>query len=252
MSVRWAGGGRWLVSIDERGATRVFDADDGAEVGAVKGSGAGIDIAISPDGNLMARADRDAKMFLYALPGARPQLELEGGVIMLTFRVAFSPDGGRLLAASIDGRVRVWDVATGKLLATMETGAMVPAAAWSPDGRWVATGGLDRRVRLWDAAGGRELTSEPTRDDVYWVTVSPDGGQVAAATLGAEALRWKVPGWQGDLAELQRVVACRVPWRLETGVLVAVDPGCARLAAVRACRPERGRARRAPAPRSCR
>jgi WD40 repeat protein len=231
MSVRWAGGagsGAWLVSIDEKGETRVFDAESGAQLGSVAGTGAGIDIAISPDGTLMARADRDARMFLYSLPGAEPKVELEGGIVLQIFRIAFSADGRRLLAAGIDGHARTWDVPSGKLQVTLETGAMLTAAAWSPDGRWIATGGLDRRVRLWDSAAGRELVSEPTSDDIYWLSVSPQGSQIAAATLSPEALLWTVPSWHGDLAELSRVVACRVPWRLEQGVLVADDPKCGR------------------------
>jgi WD40 repeat protein len=228
MSAQWAGGGAWVASIDEQGATRVFDAEDGREIGSVAGNGRGVDIAVSPDGRTLARAEEDAKMFLYRLPGAEAAVELEGQGMLVTFHVAFSRDGGRLLAAGIDGRVRIWDAATGRLRATLETGAMLPAAAWSPDGRWVVTGGLDRRVRLWDALGGRELASEPATDDIYVVAPSPDGKRVAVATLGPEAMVWTLPAWQGDVADLAREVACRVPWRLEHGVLVAVVPGCAR------------------------
>jgi hypothetical protein len=60
--------------------------------------------------------------------------------------------------------------------------------------------------------------------DVYWLAVSPDGNQIAAASLGPDALLWNVQSWAGDLAQLDRTIACRVPWRLQNGGLVAADP----------------------------
>ncbi|CNE73511.1 WD40 repeat-containing protein [Mycobacterium tuberculosis] len=71
-------------------------------------------------------------------------------------RIAFTPDGHRLLTGASDGKVQVWDVASGecvRVLAGHRTG--VSGLAVSHDGRLAASGDEDGVVRVWDLAKGR-------------------------------------------------------------------------------------------------
>jgi WD40 repeat protein len=68
--------------------------------------------------------------------------------------IAVTPDG-RIVTASDDASVRVWDTETGRQLRLLEGHRdRVWALAVSPDGSLVASGSLDGDVRLWDLASG--------------------------------------------------------------------------------------------------
>ena len=69
--------------------------------------------------------------------------------------MALSADGRLALTSSWDRTALLWDVHTGKQLATCggHTGS-VRTAALSGDGRYVLTGPADGQAHLWDACTG--------------------------------------------------------------------------------------------------
>lgn len=103
----------------------------------------------------------------------------------------FSPDGARLVTASEDETVRMWDVGTGRELRALRGhGSVVSGVCFSPDGTRVASAGWDQTVRVCDAANGREqlvLRGLPWAS--FGVTWSPDGRRIAAAG-GGTARTW--------------------------------------------------------------
>src|SRR4029450_9480266 len=65
----------------------------------------------------------------------------------------WSPEGTRLASGGDDTTVRVWDVATGEIVAHLGGHTdLVRAVAWSPDGTRLASSGDDTTVRVWDLA----------------------------------------------------------------------------------------------------
>jgi WD40 repeat protein len=70
--------------------------------------------------------------------------------------VAFSPDG-RTLAVAVGRGVRLWDVDTGHVTASLEGHeGRIKCLAYSHDGTLLATGGYDQTIRLWRAARASE------------------------------------------------------------------------------------------------
>jgi WD40 repeat protein len=66
--------------------------------------------------------------------------------------VAFTPDGGTLATASLDGTVKLWDVKARKELLTLTAtgqGREARCVAFSPDGKKLAAG-MGMTVKLWD------------------------------------------------------------------------------------------------------
>ena len=114
----------------------------------------------------------------------------------VVWSLAFSPDGKTLATASVLGSVFLWDVKTGKRMATPQRFNRMgreedinPAysVAFSPDGSILAVGTL-RGIKLWDVKNGQWLVSISNPPSSVWsIAFSPDGKTLASA------------GWKGVL-----------------------------------------------------
>jgi WD40 repeat protein len=117
----------------------------------------------------------DHKLHLWDGP-TRRVVELKGhrGAI---WGIALSADGSRVVTASEDSTLRVWD---GKALKSQRvlTGHEGPVycVALSPDGAYALSGGSDKTVRLWNATTGAELKRfEGHTAAVNAVALTPNG-----------------------------------------------------------------------------
>ena len=113
---------------------------------------------------------------------------------------AFSPDGTRILTASIDNTARLWDAASGKLIASFDLGpawsdtafleADRPALQFSPNSTRVLAASADHTAKLWDAAIGKLLASFPHQDEVFQAEFSREGARILTASRDKTAKLW--------------------------------------------------------------
>jgi WD40 repeat protein len=105
--------------------------------------------------------------------------------------VALSGVGQLVASSSFDGTVRLWDVESGHLRASLEghTG-VVRGVALSRDGRLVASGGDDGTAKLWEGRSGaflRTLRADRRyeRLDIAGLTGINEAQRAALLSLGA-------------------------------------------------------------------
>ncbi|WP_437581085.1 TIR domain-containing protein [Sorangium sp. So ce887] len=97
---------------------------------------------------------------------------------------AISPDGQRIVSASDDRTLKVWDLATGQLLSTLEGHSdSVNACAISPDGQRIVSASDDRTLKVWDLATGQLLSTLKGHFSlVNACAISPDGQRIVSAS----------------------------------------------------------------------
>lgn len=109
--------------------------------------------------------------------------------------LAFSPDGA-WLAASVGGKVVLWDVKSAERKTVLDPGSgkQTGTVAFSPDGTRVAAGGSACLV-VWDVATGKVVADVPGLfESVNAVCFSADGKTVLGAGRAGSVRLWSAEG----------------------------------------------------------
>ena len=112
------------------------------------------------------------------------------------------PDGRRVVSGSTDKTLKVWDVATGECVATLEghSNSIYCVAIFS-DGRRIISGSGDGNLKLWGVAPVSVDLSKPAKlrgklnghsGNVYCVAISPDGRRNVSGSHDKTLKVWDV------------------------------------------------------------
>jgi WD40 repeat protein len=193
--------GRLLLSVGEEGTLRWWDTATGQLVRAWRDEVRSV--AFSPDGSKLLSGHGGGTLKLWDTTAGRLLRTFEGHSRAVG-TVAVSSDGTRLLSGE-NKAVRLWEVATGRVIHSLEGNVPV---AFSADGRHLVAGSRadatdsggnsanDQLIKLWDAKTGRFLRalvhSDKRGEVVMSVAFSPDGTRLLSGGNTSHLKLWDV------------------------------------------------------------
>lgn len=108
--------------------------------------------------------------------------------------VSYSPDGTRILSASIDRTIKEWSISTGKCLRTLEGHTdVVKSIHYHPDGEKAISGSVDGTIREWELGQNLEINRWEAHDgSVTCVRYTSDGKYFFSSGLNKTVKHWSV------------------------------------------------------------
>ncbi|KAH7904549.1 quinon protein alcohol dehydrogenase-like superfamily [Hygrophoropsis aurantiaca] len=216
---RLVSGGDGVVLWDLEGRTVMWKKEE-SEVD-------GFRVAYSPDGRLIAASHYKGIVLLNAETGEQIGDPLQFGEH--AWCLAFSPDGTRLAAGSGNGKVRVFDVATGETIVSPIQAHKGPVTSMvyiqAVDGQQFITGSIDKSIRVFDAATRQEIDGLLGHE--HWVNqiaLSHNGQRLASSSADSTVRVWDLKTRQQIGGPLRTQSDCSffsVAWSLDSHSILA-------------------------------
>jgi WD40 repeat protein len=133
--------GSLLVTVGADRQIKLWNSQTAQEVHTIGGHFHSItSVTFHPDGTQLVTTDEQQadNITVWDVESGKLVQTLEGHTNLVSEAV-FSPDGTRLATASWDFTARVWDVASGEVVVTLNHPAAVESVAFGPDGDTLAT-----------------------------------------------------------------------------------------------------------------
>lgn len=194
---------KYLASAGEDGVVRIWNLQsrelaksrlDHPSADPARAAVRSLSYAPSGSGEFVS-AGFDGKIRFYRTSGT---IEAKDAYGRKALRVAYAPDGARVVAAGSDaelGAPKLFDVRSGAARPLVGHRDYVVAANWSSDSRRIVTGGggRDKSVNLWDADSGRLLASfAGHQEDVEAVAFFPGGTRLISASEDRTIKVWDI------------------------------------------------------------
>lgn len=194
--------GRLMASCMTNRRFQVRNFRTGDDVDNTFDAGSALGVRFSPDGQRIATTSRGNVLRLWRLNPPASVQDLDAGATWWT--AAFSADGRRLAAGGWSRNVDVWDLDTGRRIASCEghTGLIGEVAFRPGDPDVVVSAGAEGSVRLWHAPTGRCLATLEAFDgwDALTVSFTPDGRFLASSSAVGDVVVWDLNYYDTHIA----------------------------------------------------
>jgi periodic tryptophan protein 2 len=145
-------------------------------------------LAVDPSGEIVCAAGSGASetfdIFVWSTQTGK-LLEVLSGHEGPVASLAFSPLGDRIVSASWDQTVRIWDIyGRSKAVEPFQLNAVALAVAYRPDGREVAVSTLDGQIMFWNVKDGVQTGLIEGRKDIAGGRKTDDRTTAANSSSG--------------------------------------------------------------------
>jgi WD40 repeat protein len=192
--------GNVVVTTSDDGTVWTWGSNDGIEQGQLKLPESGLpdgyryttDAEYSPDGKSIVVSRRDGLIALLGAVSRETQkvLQASGPAV---WSVHFDKGGTRILSASANGEVVIWDLSSDRRIIFPRQASGVGKASFSSDERFIVTTSTDGVARILDATNLTQIFAlKGHTRAVLSAQFSPDGKQVVTSSDDQTARIWNI------------------------------------------------------------
>jgi WD40 repeat protein/tRNA A-37 threonylcarbamoyl transferase component Bud32 len=204
LSVAFSPDSNRIVSGSYDRTVKVWNAKTGETIFTLEGHSGGVSsVAFSHDGKRIVSGSIGVNRTVKVWDAEKGHeiLELVDHTAGLVHSVTFNRDGQQVVSGHSDGVLKVWDLATGKVILNFKghTG-VVRSVAFNPSGKHLVSGSKDGTLKVWDAESGEEILAfRGHTGEVSSVAFSPDGRHLVSGSGDKTVRVWDAEQGQSIL-----------------------------------------------------
>lgn len=186
--------GKRILTASDDGTARVWDAETGKAISPPLEHGTAIKYAVlTPNGKYAVTAGMDGALKCWDV--ALGSVSFSASLSVQFTGIALTQDGSKVAVCGAAGRVRIWELPSGKDVSRMTSAftERTTGLAFSPDGVNYVVGSADGTARVFNTATSEPITTNLRHSlAINSVAFAPNGKHVATASMDGTAMIWDI------------------------------------------------------------